>query len=503
MELEQKEQKDEYHNVDGFLRMVGEFGKFQKILDAIFCFIFIPSSFQNLIMYFAAFQPDWRCVANSTICNLNGTFSSENEFRCGIPRSEWEFTQPKDYSIVTEYDIYCDTDWAVYMSFSIFFIGWIFGSVVLGWISDNYGRKNVLFVSIFFFLLFGLSGAFMPNIGWFLFSRFVVGFFKPGLQLGMFVLMNEIVGERYRPGAGIVFWFFFTIALCIMGLTAYFIRKWKTLMIISAAPYFVVLLFYKFVPESVRWLRLKGRFDEALDIFQKVADWNGKTLDPNAKIARVLVVKNHASPIDLFKTKKLAKKTLLQGFAWLVNGMAYYGISLAANDFGGDLYRDYVLVSIIEFPAALLAIYLCNKVGRKKTTTCSLFVAGFLTLIVGFIPMSSGGKIARLSLGMLGKMFITISFDAIYTWSVEIHSTNIRTEGMGFLQITSRLGAASAPWIAKAVRSVYAPLPFLIMGGLGLLGGISCLFLPETKGVQTQETEEETTNMESNLNKQH
>ena len=121
MELDDKESKKEYYNVDGFLRMVGEFGKYQKILDAIFCFIFIPSSFQNLIMYFAAFQPEWRCVANSTICNLNGTFSSEDEFRCGIPRSEWEFTQPKDYSIVTEYDLYCDTDWAVYMSFSIFF----------------------------------------------------------------------------------------------------------------------------------------------------------------------------------------------------------------------------------------------------------------------------------------------------------------------------------------------------------------------------------------------
>ena len=169
--------KVEYLNIDGLLRMVGEFGKFQICLDAIFCFLIIPSSFQSLIMYFAALQPEWRCVANSTWCHLNGTFTSKNELRCKIPRTEWEFTQPKEYSIVTEFDIYCDKDWAIYMSTSIFFIGSLVGSIVLGWISDNYGRKNILFVSFLILLLSGLFAPFMPSLEMFLFCRFLVGFF--------------------------------------------------------------------------------------------------------------------------------------------------------------------------------------------------------------------------------------------------------------------------------------------------------------------------------------
>ena len=283
-----------------------------------------------------------------------------------------------------------------------------------------------------------------------------------------------------------------------MGLTSFFIRKWKTLFIVCTAPYFIGLLFYKFVPESVRWLRLKGRFNKALEVFETIADWNGKQMNPNAKIARVAVVKDSTSPMDLFRTRRLAFKTLLQGFAWMVNGMVYYGISLAADELGGSLYLNYVMVSIVEFPSALLAIYFCDRVGRKKTCTFSLLLAGVLTLIVGFIPTAANeGKVARVVLGILGKMFITICFDSIYTWSVEIHSTNIRSEGMGFMQITSRLGAASAPWIAKGVKTTHESLPFIIMGSLGIAGSVACFFLPETKGQEIQETDEETSEMQN------
>ena len=42
-------------------------------------------------------------------------------------------------------------------------------------------------------------------------------------------------------------------------------------------------------------------------------------------------------------------------------GLVYYGLALAADDLGGEIYRDYILASLVEFPAVLLAIYLCNR----------------------------------------------------------------------------------------------------------------------------------------------
>ena len=42
-------------------------------------------------------------------------------------------------------------------------------------------------------------------------------------------------------------------------------------------------------------------------------------------------------------------------------GLVYYGVALAADDFGGEIYRDYILASLADFPAVLLTIYLCNR----------------------------------------------------------------------------------------------------------------------------------------------
>ena len=62
---------------------------------------------------------------------------------------------------------------------------------------------------------------------------------------------------------------------------------------------------------------------------------------------------------------------------------------------------------------------------------------------------------------------------------------------MGLLQITSRIGAALAPWVAKWLNVVHIILPFALMGGATLLSAFTLLYLPETKGKVTAETLEE------------
>ena len=94
--------------VDQILEYVGEFGKYQIILETMLCICMVPQTLQILIMYFAAHDPGWHCVSNSTYCSLNGTFTSSDgdrkvyELRCKLPRNEWTYAQPKDYSVVTQ-----------------------------------------------------------------------------------------------------------------------------------------------------------------------------------------------------------------------------------------------------------------------------------------------------------------------------------------------------------------------------------------------------------------
>ena len=59
---------------------------------------------------------------------------------------------------------------------------------------------------------------------------------------------------------------------------------------------------------------------------------------------------------------------------------------------------------------------------------------------------------------------------------------------MGFLQITSRVGSALAPWIAKWLRVFHVTIPFSLMGVLSLLSSVLLLILSETKGRETLET---------------
>ena len=58
---------------------------------------------------------------------------------------------------------------------------------------------------------------------------------------------------------------------------------------------------------------------------------------------------------------------------------------------------------------------------------------------------------------------------------------------MGLLQISSRIGAASAPWVAKGLKRVHKYAPFLVMGISSFIAAFCMMLLPETKGTKTAE----------------
>jgi len=61
-----------------------------------------------------------------------------------------------------------------------------------------------------------------------------------------------------------------------------------------------------------------------------------------------------------------------------------------------------------------------------------------------------------------------------------------RNTGLGLLVITSRIGAATAPFVVQMTR-INAILPFALMGVGTFIAAFSCLVLPETKGKPTRE----------------
>ncbi|XP_001628786.3 organic cation transporter-like protein [Nematostella vectensis] len=489
--------------VDQVLEQIGQFGPFQIRILAMFLFIFIPLTYQTLLMVFVAYEPPWMCTTNSSACLLSNSTGREiyststqpielYHRRCKLNRTDWKFADPELYegpvhTIVTQFDLVCDNSFHAWLANSMLFFGWALGAIILGMIADKYGRRSVLFPSAACVIAITFSMSF-AQASWVVIAlRFFSGFFLGGSILTMFVLAAELVGPAKRALSSTMVWFYFTLALMVLGLQAYFIKDWKLLCIISTVPFVFIFIFWKFIPESVRWLLVVGRKDQAREILEQVAKVNKKEM-PKEDL-RVPVVKHNRGFLELFGTPRLALLTLLQCYAWLVNGLVYYAVSMSAGDFGGSIYLNFVLTSIVEFPANILVIDNCNRFGRKHTVVWYTVVGAISCLVVSFIPSGTDniGYIAgRVAAGTLGKLCITTSFNSLYVFSAELFPTMIRNSGMGLLSVISRVGAALAPFVVQLTR-INAILPFALMSGLTFLAALACWFLPETRGKPTLE----------------
>ncbi|XP_046843149.1 solute carrier family 22 member 15-like isoform X2 [Xenia sp. Carnegie-2017] len=479
--------------VDQILTQIGEMGRFQITRLAMFFFIMFPPTFHLLNMFFIGAEGPWKCVDNSTVCKLNGSFVAGDKhynFRCGINRSEWEYADyegPKE-TIISEFDLVCDMAPYGWLAKSMVYIGKAVVTIPLGILSDRYGRLLSLYPCVLVVVVVGFASAFSTKFWQFLASRFAVGAVLYGIFLPVFILSGEFVSPRYRPLSQTIMWFAFSIVLLVLALMAYFVRNWRTLMILCTAPWIFVLVFWKFTPESIRWYMTHGKVDKAEEELRDIARENKREY-PECSLAVPASSDKRLSCLSLFSTCSLTVSVLIQAFAWFINGMVYYGASYGASDLGGSMYLNYTLTSLIEIPANVLVVYMCERFGRKKAVILNMIFGGIACFIVSLIP---GGTertdfiVGRVIGGMLGKGFITISFNSLYVWSGEIFPTVARNSGMAFVGVSSRFGAVTAPFVVELKR-IHPTLAFGMMGFFAIVAALLCLVLPDTKGVPTLE----------------
>lgn len=65
----------------------------------------------------------------------------------------------------------------------------------------------------------------------------------------------------------------------IVGVFQWLTLDWRTLLRIVRIPFFLVVIFYWTMPESVRWLMSKGKREEAVKVLKRIAETNGKRFE--------------------------------------------------------------------------------------------------------------------------------------------------------------------------------------------------------------------------------
>ncbi|XP_045873023.1 solute carrier family 22 member 8 isoform X2 [Meles meles] len=397
-------------------------------------------------------------------------------------------------SIVTEWDLVCDSRRLKEVAQSVFMAGTLVGGIVLGDLSDRFGRKPVLTCSYLLLAASGSGAAFSPNLSIYTVFRFLSGWSISGIVLSTTILNVECVSIQMRAIMSTLMGYIYTCGQFILPGLAYAIPQWRWLQLTVSIPFFVFFLLSWWTPESVRWAVLSGKFSKALKILRWMAALNGKK-EEGEKLSveelkfsmqkEISLAKDKYSVADLFRTPKMRRVTFCLSLAWFSTGFGYYSLAMSVEEFGVNLYVLQLIFGGVDIPAKFITIMSINHLGRHITQAGALLLAGGSILAIFFVP--SDLPTLRTVLAVFGKGCLSSSFSCLFLYTTELYPTVIRQTGLGISNMWTRVGSMLAP-LVKITGELQPFIPTVIFGTVTLLGGSAAYFLPETLNQPLPET---------------
>ncbi|XP_059403419.1 organic cation/carnitine transporter 2 isoform X2 [Carassius carassius] len=460
-----------FPDYDDSTAFLGDWGPFQKTVFFLLCLSIIPNGFTGLSMVFMGDTPAHRCLIpaalnitdewrNATIPleedeqNRDSRFSKCSRHRMDvvknysdqgllpwvdvnvsdIPREGcldgWEYdTGTYISTIVSEWDLVCSDDWRAPLTSSLFFCGVLTGSVMSGQMSDRFGRKKVLFVTMGIQTVFTFIQVFSPS--WLIFCLlfFIVGMGQISNYVAAFVLGMEILSPSIRDiysTLGVCL--FFSIGYMMLPLAAYFLRDWRMLLLAFTIPGFFCILLWWFIPESPRWLLSQGRVEEAEAILRKAAQMNRvkvpDVIFPQTQTRETAGRLRTYSLCDLVKSCNICCITVLLCLVWSAVSVGYCALSLNTSSLHGNIYLNCLLSAAVEVPALIMAWLMLRHWPRRLCLSSTLSLGGLVLLFIHLIPQ----------------------------------------------------------------RGYYRSLPYILIGSVSILSGLLSLLLPESLGSPLPET---------------
>ncbi|KAG0550845.1 hypothetical protein BDA96_01G372600 [Sorghum bicolor] len=491
-------------SIDDVMEMyIGATGILQLLKAVLVAFAWAFDAQQVFISAFTDAEPRWHCLAASTgnsSCSRSSTAASP----CALPPGTWAWDRPAVASVVSEWALSCAGGPAlVSLPASSFFAGCLAGGFLLTTLADSLlGRKKMLLVSLVSMSVAGVLAIFAPNVWVYAALRLLSGFFRSMVGTCTLVLSTELVGKRCRHMVSAAAFFGFALGFLSLPALAYAFRdaSWRNMYFWTSVPClcYCVLLYF-LVPESPRWLLVRGRKLDAMEALKQIISLNGSCATASFSLLDRCTVHEDddgaSSGGGVFATlqamweRRWAFQRLAATMAASFGvGMFYFGMPLNVGSLGSDLYLSVTLNALAELAAAVLTWLLVSRSDRRSAVIALTAAAGACSLACVAIPRRAAS--ARMAAEVLSFFAACTAFDVLLIYSTEMFPTSVRNSAVGLVRQTMVLGGAAAPVLIALGResSLWS------FGVFGIAIGCSGLFipcLPETRGKRMSDTMEE------------
>ncbi|HUA78380.1 MAG TPA: MFS transporter [Acetobacteraceae bacterium] len=336
------------------------------------------------------------------------------------------------------------------------FAGMFVGTLGCGFVADLLGRRTIFTISLVWFSIASAIMAFQPTAAGVDFWRFIA-MIGVGLEQ---VTIDTFLSELVPPsGRGKAFAFYQFVEFCIVPVVAllgwllvpikpFGMEGWRWIPLIAAVGAIASWWMRLSLPESPRWLALRGRRSEAeavmQDIEARVSRDIGGTL-PAPGPAREIV----SASMDFSEALKppYGRRTLVLSIFNLLQTIGFYGFAawvptlLIAKGVHITTSLQYAFIIALANPVGpLLGMRIADKIERKwQLVLAGIGIAVFMLL---FALQENGAAV--IFFGVLVTLSSNWLSFALHNYQSELYPTRIRARAVGFVYSWSRVSAAFA-----------------------------------------------------------
>lgn len=373
--------------------------------------------------------------------------------------------------------------------------------LITGVLADIFGRKKMIVISAFIFLL----GVFLTSMSFDYYS-ILVGRLVMGTGIGISSILiplylSEAAPAKIRGRAVTCFQLFLTGGILLAYLVDLAFTQsgnWRAMFGVLAIPGAVFMAGVFFIPESPVWLFTKGMVDKSKNALLKF----NTEKEANKIVQEMDTLKE--------EKKKETNHSILQReyvvpflIAFLIAALTQATGINCILQYAPTIFKDLGANSdmiamelgtgatVINFIITIIALMLIDKLGRKPLLIISTGGTAIFLALMGFASINK--IISLLTVGMFGFVFAYGIGIGVIVWlaTSELLPTKIRSKGLAICLFTnsmvSTVLAAIFPDVVQLIG--YGGVFFILCAFTVVYFIIALFFLPETKGKTVEEIE--------------